>query len=1051
MSDRWEDLVVLRTPLLPFDDFLEWSRHAQGESDEGARERLRQELARIIERPEVREALFVASPSLVQSLEVWRADPHSKQGEQLERALVRYLSRMTARPTPFGLCSGVSVGTLGPKTALRLAPRRDHRRAVDLDGAAMERLRSASETQGTIGPNTRVRVSSTVLSHDGRLRYVEAHTSHGRSHFQLAEIESSPYIEWVLERARSVARARDLVDVLRERDPEIDADEAMEFVADLVEHQLLRRADGLRATGPSALHGIIEDLGGDGEPRRTLLRVREQIEQLPQFPFDAAIPRYRAMNDALAELVDSPSPAGALKIDLHKPLVEGTLDASVRDELVEAARLLARAADDPADPLWRFRADFRQRYQERWVPLLQALDPDVGVGFDLWGLTASLRVPLLDGLPFVATGSESIVWHPRKHGWLTERMLELARRGGGELVMSDADFEAIALRAEPALPPAYHLIASLLPPGMPGQATLWLRSGGGPSGVNLLGRFCHGSSDLEQGVRRHLERERELYAPAVVAEIAHLPDGRLLNVVGRPVLRDYEIPVLGDSGAPAPRQIPLDDLWLRLDGDRVVLASRRLGTEVIPRLTSAHNHWSARNVGVYSFLCALQGQGMSTAFGWDWGPLADLPALPRVRWRRIIVSPARWRIARSELVSTASSASRRATAVAALRQRHALPRFVLLVQGDQELLVDLDNPLSVDSMLHAVANGEPSALLRELLQHGNLPVVGPEGGFVHELIIPVVGTLEPRAAVDTSRIGEDQGPRVFPPHAEWDTWRLYAAPALVERTLVEDLLPWLEQRAPADGDLEWFFLRHGDPSWHLCLRVRGSDPRAVQTLRSELAARLHALVATGRSWRVRSDTYVREIERYGGPRGIAACERVFVADSRWCSVALSVVDRAQDEGLRWKIALWSIARMLEALGLDEAERLQLVQSLRHNYGEELGANAGPLKHALGRRYRELRPEVEATVALESERIPLELREASARFAARVEPEISTLRSLEREGELPESLSTIVRSVLHMRLNRLMIEHARKQELVLHDLLARALRSRRARRRESARD
>src|SRR6185295_7783108 len=95
---------------------------------------------------------------------------------------------------------------------------------------------------------------------------------------------------------------------------------------------------------------------------------------------------------------------------------------------------------------------------------------------------------------------------------------------------------------------------------------------------------------------------------AVFAEIVHLPEGRIGNIAARPVLRAYEIPYLGCSGAALDRQIPVTDLRVAVRGGRVRLRSERLGREVIPRLTCAHN-FSRRSLGLYRFLCALQLEG----------------------------------------------------------------------------------------------------------------------------------------------------------------------------------------------------------------------------------------------------------------------------------------------------------------------------------------------------------------------------------------------------------------------------------------------------------
>src|SRR5262245_52690583 len=90
---------ALRTPLLPFDELLAWSEglEATAVGDDPARleaalavdrARLRQRLRQVYTRPEVREALFVASPDLEERLDLWLRDPDGEPGQKIERALV---------------------------------------------------------------------------------------------------------------------------------------------------------------------------------------------------------------------------------------------------------------------------------------------------------------------------------------------------------------------------------------------------------------------------------------------------------------------------------------------------------------------------------------------------------------------------------------------------------------------------------------------------------------------------------------------------------------------------------------------------------------------------------------------------------------------------------------------------------------------------------------------------------------------------------------------------------------------------------------------------
>ena len=197
------------------------------------------------------------------------------------------------------------------------------------------------------------------------------------------------------------------------------------------------------------------------------------------------------------------------------------------------------------------------------------------------------------------------------------------------------------------------------------------------------------------------------------AEIVHLPEGRLGNILLRPVLRGHEIAYLGRSGAPRERQIPIVDLMISVSGGEIRLRSRSLGGRVIPRLTSAHNY-DLGSLGVYRFLCALQGQGVAAELAWDWGPLRSAPFLPRVVTGKLVLARARWNAHKDELARLGrGDAVTRFRAVQTWRQTRRIPRWVSLADGDNELPVDLENALAVESFVH-LAKDRDGATLKEL-------------------------------------------------------------------------------------------------------------------------------------------------------------------------------------------------------------------------------------------------------------------------------------------------------------------------------------------------
>src|SRR5262249_28818738 len=178
----------------PFDELLAWSGglEAASATDDLARletavaadrAHLRQRLRTVFRRPEVREALFVASPDLEERLDLWLGEPNGDPGQKIERALVRYFARMAGRATPFGLFAGCSVGTLDAQTdtdtRLILAERARYRRHTRLDMDYLVLITDALARAPNIGPTLAFGVNSSLYPSRGRLRYLEVRRNGG--------------------------------------------------------------------------------------------------------------------------------------------------------------------------------------------------------------------------------------------------------------------------------------------------------------------------------------------------------------------------------------------------------------------------------------------------------------------------------------------------------------------------------------------------------------------------------------------------------------------------------------------------------------------------------------------------------------------------------------------------------------------------------------------------------------------------------------------------------------------------------------------------------
>lgn len=1080
------DFFAFRTPLLPFEELEAFSADLEAPGAVGDpevleaalaadRERLRSRLSALAARPEVLEAVFLASPSLFEGLAAWRAQPESKKGQRAERALLRYVYRMAARATPFGLFSGCSLGRVetapGTPTRIAVAPRATYERHTRLD---MDYLFALCEDLGR-DPGVRevllYRPNTSLYRAAGRLRYAEARLENKVRSHHLVAVDASDYLEEALRRAEGGARAREVAEALVAFDPdgEITPEEAMEFVTELIDSQILVSDLSTPVTGPEAIHGLIEELSSipatAGAVER-LVRVRDELAAL-----DAAGPgqepaRYEAIAETLRELPTSVEMSRLFQLDMVKPADGATLGAGVVEEIGRAVELLYRLATErPQEGLDKFRKDFNERYEGREVPLLEALDEEVGIGFERSADSGAEASPLLRGIVLGGTPGEPTVPWGRVQAVLLNKVHEALARGDREIELTTEDLDRMApapaagssAPSKSPLPDSFHVMATLAAPSPEalerGEFRLLFDNAGGPSGARLLGRFCHADPELSRHVEEHLRAEEAQSPDALFAEIVHLPQGRIGNILARPVLREHEIPFLGRSGAPAERQIPVSDLRVSVTGNRVVLRSARLGREVIPRLTSAHNFWFG-SLGVYRFLCMLQSQGRLGGLSWSWGALDGAPFLPRVTCGRLVLTRASWWMTQTEIKTLAKAkGAERFAAVREWREKRGLPRLVALVDADNELLVDLDNILSIDTFLDVVEERDRARLVELFPGPDELPATGPEGRFVHEILVPY--TRKPREAREAVTAQPERGlpaapalRRSFPPGSEWLYLKLYTGSSTADGLLREVVAPVVHE-ALAEGAADgWFFIRYGDPEWHLRLRFHGQPADLAGRLLPRLHAELDPRLADGRLWKVQLDTYEREVERYGGPEGMLLAESVFEADSEAVLAIVEMLEGDEGADVRWRMALRGIDMLLTDLGLEGDERMRTLRGMKEGFAREFGGGKN-LRVQLDQRFRKegrsLAPLLDPAGDEASELAPA--LTVLHRRSERLAPLCAELRAREAAGRLNQPIADLAPSFIHMNVNRMVRSAGRAHELVLYDFLYQLHESRAARARK----
>ncbi|HEU4538582.1 MAG TPA: lantibiotic dehydratase, partial [Polyangiaceae bacterium] len=209
---------ALRTPLLPARALRElWGEPGERPGDPeglgralaGEREATAARLRAACAAPEVREAIFVASPSLAGALGGWGALA-PEAARKVDQAAYRYFARMAGRATPFGLFAGCSAGDVGGATALELAPRASYRRHVRPDMHALCAIVEALASDPAARGELRYVRNPSLYPAGGRLRYSQLSLA-GDEAFPLVDVEPTAHLALALEAAAAPAAAGELV------------------------------------------------------------------------------------------------------------------------------------------------------------------------------------------------------------------------------------------------------------------------------------------------------------------------------------------------------------------------------------------------------------------------------------------------------------------------------------------------------------------------------------------------------------------------------------------------------------------------------------------------------------------------------------------------------------------------------------------------------------------------------------------------------------------------------------------------------------------------
>nr|WP_297917999.1 thiopeptide-type bacteriocin biosynthesis protein [uncultured Allomuricauda sp.] len=269
---------------------------------------------------------------------------------------------------------------------------------------------------------------------------------------------------------------------------------------------------------------------------------------------------------------------------------------------------------------------------------------------------------------------------------------------------------------------------------------------------------------------------------------------------------------------------------------------------------------------------------------------------------------------------------------------------------------------------------------------------------------------------------------------EWLYFKFYCGEQVLEKFLkgpIAELIDELNEKQLVE---KWFFIRYKDRLGnHLRLRLKPFDKNLGTTI-AIVKKRISPYEKELLVWKVATDTYLREIQRYGA-HAIDKTESLYHKDSEATLNFLKLMGGSHNEKMRWLFSLISIDFLLTDFGYGFEEKSNILKIARLNFSREFGRK-GQLNKQVNTLFKNNEKEIDYFLDLKNAGVtpvnPLVaiLRLRSKKYAK----DILYIKSLSQDKKLPENLSVLVLSYMHLICNRIFIAKQRIHEMVVYDML-----------------
>lgn len=355
----------------------------------------------------VKEAIRLASPELFVALNKWQENPNvvpKDKKEALEMTLLKYIARLSARCTPFGIFAGCSVGTMANETKMVLAEKEKHKRFTQFDMHFWVALLQEFGKRESVREHLVYYPNNSVYRLGNFYRFVEYKYIKTKREHHITALRKTVLLESLYTKAQNGITITQMIEWLADDDSE--KEEALEYVHELIDCQFLTSNIDAVLTGSddwTRVFEIIAIIPALAHEYATLQEIKKQFDILDK----TVVPEsgtYETIKNLIATMGLEIEDKYLFQTDLTIETTANELNNKIPGKVLQALAFLKgiQRKRTPTN-LEIFKKAFVERYENRKMDLVTVLDTETGIGY-LQNIEMNDVHDILDGFSF---GSKS--------------------------------------------------------------------------------------------------------------------------------------------------------------------------------------------------------------------------------------------------------------------------------------------------------------------------------------------------------------------------------------------------------------------------------------------------------------------------------------------------------------------------------------------------------------------------------------------------------------------------------------------------------------------